>query len=74
MRDRMTSLRPSNQIIIQRNPPSIPYKDSAFGYEPLDSDCKMLINVGNTFRQNHSSQIDQSPGPGAYEIAKSYVK
>lgn len=60
--------------MIQRNPPSIPYRDSAFGYEPLDRDCKMLINVGNTYRQYNKSQINNSPGPGAYEIAKSYIK
>ena len=69
----MKSLQSNSKIVIH-NPPSIPYKDSAFGYEPLDQDCRLLINVGNTFKKNYHSQINQSPGPGAYEIAQSYLK
>jgi len=48
MRKPQVSLQ--NKLVIQSNPPSIPYKDSAFGYEPIDESGKLLINVGNSFK------------------------
>jgi hypothetical protein len=61
-------------LVIQRNAPSIPYKDSAYGYEPLDEAGKMLINVGDSFRKVYKQNAELTPGPGAYELAKLYPR
>lgn len=61
------------KLVIQQNAPSIPYKDSTFGYEPLDESGKFLINVGNSFKESYQQQHNSTPGPGAYEIAQSYL-
>jgi hypothetical protein len=63
-----------NNLVIQRNAPSIPYKDSAYGYEPLDEAGKMLINVGDSFRKVYKQNEKLTPGPGAYELAKIYPR
>jgi hypothetical protein len=63
-----------NKLVIQANPPSIPYKDSAFGYEPLDNSGRLLVNVGNSFKETYKDQYNSTPGPGTYETAMSYIK
>jgi hypothetical protein len=63
-----------NNLVIQRNAPSIPYKDSAYGYEPLDEAGRMLINVGDSFRKVYKQNEKLTPGPGAYELAKMYPR
>lgn len=65
---------PKDKLFIQNHAPSIPYKDSAFGYEPLDLNSKYLVNVGNSFKQTFKEYFDQTPGPGAYEIAQMHLK
>ena len=62
-----------NKLVIQQNPPSIPYKDSSYGYEPIDDTGQLLINVGNSFKQTYKKQYDATPGPGAYDLAKKYL-
>jgi hypothetical protein len=49
----MGDLYPRNKLVIQQNAPSIPFKDSAFGYEPIDSQGRLLINVGTSFKQSY---------------------
>ena len=50
--------RSANKLFVQQNAPSIPYKDSAFGYEPIDDTGKLLINVGNSFKATYQDQFD----------------
>ena len=50
--------RSPNKLVIQQNAPSIPYKDSTFGYEPLDESGKFLINVGNSFKESYQKEFD----------------
>lgn len=38
------------RLVIQQSAPSIPYKDSTYGYEPIDDSGQLLINVGNSFK------------------------
>lgn len=62
------------RLVIQQSAPSIPYKDSTYGYEPIDDSGQLLINVGNSFKQTYPEKFDSSPGPGAYEVANEYLK
>lgn len=62
------------KLVIQQSAPSIPYKDSTYGYEPIDESGQLLINVGNSFKHTYPEKFDSSPGPGAYEIANDYLK
>ena len=64
---------PKSYLVIQQNAPSIPYKDSSYGYEPLDESGSLLINVGNSFKKSFKNILDSTPGPGAYDIAKSFM-
>jgi hypothetical protein len=48
----MGEVKLKRKIVVQQNPPSIPYRDSAYGYEPMDKEGKLLINVGNTYRHS----------------------
>ena len=62
------------KLVIQQSAPSIPYKDSTYGYEPIDESGQLLVNVGNSFKHTYPEKFDSSPGPGAYEIASDLLK
>ena len=62
------------KLVIQQSAPSIPYKDSTYGYEPIDESGQLLINVGNSFKQTYPERFEASPGPGAYEIDNGYLQ
>lgn len=62
------------KLVIQQSAPSIPYKDSTYGYEPIDESGQLLINVGNSFKHTYPERFDSSPGPGAYDIGNDYLK
>ena len=53
-----------SSIVIQRHAPSIPYKDSSYGYEPIETNTNLLIDVGNSFKKTYKKQFEQTPGPG----------
>lgn len=42
--------------MIQQSAPSIPYRDSTYGYEPIDEQGKLLVNIGESFKHslNHT--------------------
>lgn len=72
--DRLGDIKPQNKLVIAQGAPSIPYRDTSHGYEPIDQSGKHLISVGGSFKHNYLKYYDKTPGPGAYDIAKDYLK
>ena len=48
--DRLGELKPQNKLVVHQQAPSIPYKDSSYGYEMIDRGGKHLINVGSSYK------------------------
>lgn len=50
-------------MVVQKTAPSIPFRDSSYGYTPIDEDGRLLMNIGDTLKKKKY----EVPGPGSYK-------